>query len=95
VAVRRFDHRTIRKTLAGFRRGIAGAVALRRFNAFMTAIRASFSGPSRSATSNNVSIATSAMTSSQRLSPSDVDFSSPSLFRNRNGFSSDIGPNTF
>jgi hypothetical protein len=29
-----------------------------RFNAFMTAIRASISGPSRSATSNSTSIAT-------------------------------------
>ena len=36
------DHRTIRKTLVGFRRG---AFALFRFSAFMTAIRASISGP--------------------------------------------------
>ena len=33
------DHRTIRKTLAGFRRGSDGAFVPCRFNAFMTAIR--------------------------------------------------------
>src|SRR5215207_10375786 len=51
------DHRTIRKTWAGFRRD-AGVVFMPcRFNAFITAIRASISGPSHSATSNSVSIA--------------------------------------
>jgi hypothetical protein len=52
------DHRTIRKTLAGFRRGAGFAVVLWRFSARITAIRANISGPSRSATSNSVSIAT-------------------------------------
>ena len=34
------DHRTIRKTLAGFRRGAGVVSMLRWFNAFVTAIRA-------------------------------------------------------
>ena len=37
---------------SGFRRGAGICVAWCRFNAFMTAIRASISGPSRSATGN-------------------------------------------
>jgi hypothetical protein len=48
----------MRNFLAGFRRGFGAGGGSPRFNAFITAILASISGPSRSATKINVSIAT-------------------------------------